>query len=69
MACYLKCDWVASYFKPTGQSVKCICDAGVFLDVETVTGAGNVMEARWAPYRPGRPRAARGHRLGAARAG
>jgi hypothetical protein len=28
-------------------SVKCVCDAGVFLDVETISGLGNVMEARY----------------------
>ena len=33
MACYLHCDYVAAYFKPI--PVKCICDAGIFLDVET----------------------------------
>ena len=47
MACYLKCDYVASYFAARGNAaVKCICDAGMFLDVPTVTGAGNVMQVR-----------------------
>ena len=27
--------------------VKCICDAGLFLDVDTVTGAGKVMQTRY----------------------
>lgn len=39
--------WAVRYFKPHGIPVKCICDAGVFLDVDTVTGAGNVMRARY----------------------
>ena len=47
MACYLKCDFVAGYFAKHGVPVKCICDAGMFLDIETVTGAGNVMQARY----------------------
>ena len=33
------------FFAPI--DVKCICDAGIFLDVETVTGAGNVMQQRY----------------------
>lgn len=40
MACYLKCDFVAQYFAKYSVHVKCICDAGMFLDVPTVTGAG-----------------------------
>lgn len=49
MACYAKCDFVAGYFAKIGGGipVKCICDAGLFLDVETVTGAGNVMQTRY----------------------
>ena len=47
MACYLKCDYVAGYFAKHGIPVKCICDAGMFLDIETVTGAGNVMQTRY----------------------
>ena len=46
MACYLHCDKVAQFLVPFNVSVKCICDAGFFLDVNTVTGAGNVMEHR-----------------------
>ena len=30
-----------------GIDVRCICDAGVFMDVPTVTGAGNVMRTRF----------------------
>ena len=38
---------MASYFAAHGNAaVKCICDAGMFLDVPTVTGAGNVMQVR-----------------------
>ena len=51
MACYLKCDFVAAYFRDRNLAaapVKCMCDAGMFLDVETVTGAGNVMATRYA---------------------
>lgn len=47
MACYLKCDFVSSYFAKHSIPVKCICDAGLFLDVDTVTGAGNVMRTRY----------------------
>jgi hypothetical protein len=48
MACYLKCDFVAGYFQEHGAvPVKCICDAGLFLDVDTVTGAGKVMQTRY----------------------
>jgi hypothetical protein len=43
----VKCDFVAGYFAKYGIPVKCICDAGLFLDVETVTGAGNVMQTRY----------------------
>ena len=45
MACYVKCDYVADYFAKIDKTiqVKCICDAGMFLDVETITGAGSVM--------------------------
>merc|ERR1712190_509485 len=39
MACFVKCDFVATYFEKYSIPVKCICDAGMFLDVETVTGA------------------------------
>ena len=45
MACYIHCDYVHDFFAPI--DVKCICDAGIFLDVETVTGAGNVMQQRY----------------------
>ena len=44
-ACYIHCDYVHDFFAPI--DVKCICDAGIFLDVETVTGAGNVMQQRY----------------------
>ena len=44
MACYVKCDYVNAYFAKHSIPTKCICDAGMFLDVETVTGAGNVMQ-------------------------
>jgi len=47
MACYVKCDFVADYFSKYQIPVRCICDAGMFLDVETVTGAGNVMQRRY----------------------
>ena len=47
MACFIKCDFVASYFRNHSIPVKCICDAGVFTDVDTVTGAGNVMQVRY----------------------
>jgi O-palmitoleoyl-L-serine hydrolase len=47
MACYVKCEYVASYFAVHSIPVKCICDAGMFLDIETVTGAGNVMQKRY----------------------
>ena len=47
MACYLHCDYVAEYFSSNDIPVKCVCDAGMFLDVDTVTGAGNVMEKRY----------------------
>ena len=30
-----------------GIQTKCVCDAGMFLDVDTITGAGNVMEERY----------------------
>ena len=35
------------YFAKWKIPTKCICDAGMFLDVETVTGGGNVMQARY----------------------
>jgi len=47
MACYAKCDFVAGYFAKHSIPVKCICDAGMFLDVETVTNSGNIMEDRY----------------------
>jgi len=53
MSCYLHCDRVAAALKqaaaPHGGvlDVKCICDAGLFIDVPTVTGAGDVMRARF----------------------
>ena len=47
MACYLKCEFVSTYFAKYSIPVKCICDAGLFLDVDTVTGAGNVMQTRY----------------------
>jgi len=49
MACAIHCDYVRDYFAAVNSSIdmKCICDAGVFMDVPTVTGAGNVMEARF----------------------
>lgn len=47
MACYLHCDYVAGYFAKWGIPVKCVCDAGAFLDIDTVTGAGNVMRKRY----------------------
>ena len=47
MACYLKCDYVAGYFAKHNTAVRCMCDAGMFLDADTVTGAGNVMEKRY----------------------
>jgi len=48
MACYLHCDYLASYFDRWSIPVKCVCDAGAFLDIDTVTGAGNVMRERYA---------------------
>ena len=51
MSCYLHCDRVAAAFKaaaaPHDIDVRCICDAGMFIDVPTVTGAGNVMRTRF----------------------
>jgi hypothetical protein len=49
MACYIHCDSVAKYFSTFSPPVpvKCVCDAGVFLDVPTVTGQGNVMRKRF----------------------
>lgn len=49
MACHLHCKSIASFFKGlnTAFDVRCICDAGMFIDVPTVTGAGNVMETRF----------------------
>ena len=49
MACFIHCDYVADWFKKENASidVRCICDAGVFLDVPTVTGAGDVMRQRF----------------------
>ena len=43
----LKCEFVSTYFAKHSIPVKCICDAGLFLDVDTVTGAGNVMQKRY----------------------
>lgn len=49
MACFIHCDYVANWFKRVNTSigVRCICDAGLFIDVPTVTGAGNVMRERF----------------------
>eukprot|EP01043_Picozoa_sp_COSAG02_P001150 COSAG02_NODE_23_length_52893_cov_58.101868_30_plen_291_part_00 len=49
MACFIHCDYVANWFKDLNASidVRCICDAGLFIDVPTVTGAGNVMRERF----------------------
>jgi hypothetical protein len=49
MACYIHCEAVSTFFASFSPPVpvKCICDAGVFLDVSTVTGQGNVMERRF----------------------
>jgi hypothetical protein len=38
--------YVSAFFKNHSVPVKCMCDAGMFLDIETVTGAGNVMQTR-----------------------
>ena len=51
MACAIHCDYVRNFFGNVNAKieVKCICDAGVFMDIPTVTGAGNVMQvgASW----------------------
>lgn len=49
MACAIHCDYVRDYFHNVNAStdVKCICDAGVFMDIPTVTGAGDVMKMRF----------------------
>lgn len=49
MACFIHCDYVADWFKQVNASidVRCICDAGLFIDVPTVTGAGDVMRERF----------------------
>ena len=49
MACFIHCDYVANWFKDVNASidVRCICDAGLFIDVPTVTGAGDVMRERF----------------------
>lgn len=73
MACILKCDYVAEYFANYSIPVKCICDAGIFLDIDTVTGAGNVMQTRFHDIanvmesQPGLPRACVEGEIGAER--
>ena len=50
MACAIHCDYIHDYFDKASKGttdVRCICDAGVFMDVPTVTGAGNVMKTRF----------------------
>ena len=49
MACAIHCDYVRNYFRGVNASIdfRCICDAGVFMDIPTVTGAGNVMRKRF----------------------
>lgn len=49
MSCYLHCDYISGFFQRAfpGVDVRCMCDAGVFLDVPTVTGAGNIMRKRF----------------------
>ena len=50
MACAIHCDYIHDYFSKASDGaidVKCICDAGIFMDVPTVTGAGNVMKTRF----------------------
>eukprot|EP00966_Prymnesium_polylepis_P005127 118363-Prymnesium_polylepis.1 len=45
MACYLHCDAVARRLAPV--SVRCVCDAGLFLDAPSAVGAGNLMARRF----------------------
>ena len=52
MSCYLHCDRIAATLRAAAPSaaaldVRCICDAGLFIDVPTVTGAGDVMRTRF----------------------
>ena len=49
MACFLHCDYVSAWFARVNSSidVRCICDAGAFIDVPTITGAGDVMKTRF----------------------
>lgn len=45
MACYLHCDFISEYLAAKAPHVtdsKCICDAGVFVDVPSLTGVRTV---------------------------
>jgi hypothetical protein len=51
MGCAIHCDYVRDYFAAVskGIDVKCICDAGVFMDVPTVTGKFGTCSINFTP--------------------